>query len=72
MKIKTYSLEDMKERDLEALFQLIYMLGFSSSDYRVVYFGSHSKELKIMNSELHWVLKSISKLRRVKQVNKEA
>ena len=66
MKIKTYSFSGMKQRDVVNLLNVINNLGFGPSDYRVVYFGSHSEELKVVNQELHWMLKSISKLKRRK------
>jgi hypothetical protein len=71
LRVKTYSLGDMKQRDIVNLLNAINMLGFGAQDYRVVYFGSHSKELKVTNQELHWVLKSMSKLRRVKTYSKK-
>lgn len=72
MKIKSYSLEHMKDRDVANLMCVINELGFGPGDFRVIHFGSHSSELKIMNKELHWKLKSMSKLQRMKSDNKRS
>ena len=68
MKVKTYSLNNMKERDMANLFRVIHELGFGPESIRIVYFGSHSKESKLTDQKLHWVLKSLSKISRQKPV----
>ena len=70
MKVKTYSLEDMKDRDMINLFKVIHALGYGPESFRIVYFGSHSREMKVIDQELHWTLKSLSKLTRLKSSDK--
>jgi len=68
MKVKTYSMRNMKHRDIMNIVRMANQLGFGPKDYRVVYFGSHNAELKVMNRELHWFLKSAARLERIKGV----
>ncbi len=64
VRFKTYSMENMKARDVLNLQTSIKKMGFKEDEYKIVYFGSHDIELKVKNQELHWMLKSINKLRR--------
>jgi len=48
--------------------RMVNQLGFGPRDYRVVYFGSHDAELKVVNRELHWFLKSAARLERISGV----
>lgn len=66
MKVKTYSMNNMSHRDIMNVVRMINALGYGPSDYRVVYFGSHKAELKVVNKDLHWFLKSASRLARSK------
>lgn len=60
----------MGDRDVINLATAIAKMGYSQEDYRVVHFGSHQAELKVTNKELHWLLKSMSKLVRQKDMDK--
>ena len=62
---KTYSMAAMKSRDIDNVRKAIKKMGFSTTDYKIVEFGN-SHELKIMSKELHRMIKSMSKLFRVK------
>ncbi len=66
MKIKSYSLSNMKNRDIVNMLNTINKMGYGPDDYRIVHFGSHASELKVMNQELHWMLKSMTKMDRQK------
>jgi len=70
MKIKTYATHILKQRDMENIEMTIKKLGFKKRDYRIVHFGN-LWELKIINKELHWLVKSISKLERIKKVKRK-
>ena len=67
MKIKSYSMSKMKDRDITNLLVVMNEWGYGSNDFRVVHFGSHGVELKVMSQELHWKLKSLSRLERIKK-----
>ena len=62
--VKTYKMKRMKRRDVDNLREAIRALGFSTKDYKIVYYGSHNAELKVVSRDLHWILKSLSKLER--------
>ena len=66
-KIKTYKLAGLKPRDIANVQHAISELGFGPNDYKIVHYGSHHAELKVTSKELHWMLKSISKLERTKR-----
>lgn len=63
---KSYSMDKMKAKDVLNIQEAIKRMGFDSSDYKIVHFGSYGIELKIQNKELHWMIKSITKLQRQK------
>ena len=68
MRIKTYSMSSMNDRDVINMFNVFSTLGFGPMDFRVVHFGSHMTELKVMSKELNWLIKSIVKLKRIKGI----
>ena len=57
----------MKARDVLNLQTAKERMGFNGDDYKIIHFGSHGIELKIRNEELHWMIKSITKLQRQKK-----
>ena len=67
---KSYTMHNLKKRDAINIIEGILLMGFSRDDYRVVYFAEDQSELKITNERLHWVIKSMSKLRRQKNKGK--
>jgi hypothetical protein len=66
-KFKSYTMDRLKARDVLNLQTAISKMGFTSSDYKIVHFGSHGIELKVRNQDLHWMIKSITKLDRKKR-----
>jgi len=60
---KSYKMHGLKSKDVVNVQNGIKAMGFSTDDYTVVHFNS-TAELKIKNSELHWLIKSFSKLER--------
>ena len=62
---KTYSIDGMKPRDVAILIETMESLGFGNDDFRIMHF-KNSMELKVTNRKLHWILKSMSKLRRLR------
>ena len=66
-KFKSYKMSNMKARDVLNLQSAIKKMGYKEGDYKIVHFGSHDIEMKIKNQELHWIIKSITKLQRQKR-----
>lgn len=57
---KKISLSNIKDKDLQRLEKIITKLGYTHSDYRINYFNE-SKELIVLNQELHRDLKTIGR-----------
>jgi len=61
----------MKERDVSNISVAIRKMGFVDTDYKIIHFGANDIELKVTNEELHWFIKSFSKLNRAKTKTKQ-
>ncbi len=66
-RFKSYNMSNMKARDVLNLQSAIKAMGFKEDEYKIVHFGSHDIELKVKSQELHWMIKSITKLHRQKR-----
>lgn len=66
-KVKTYSMYGLKDKDILNIQYIIMKLGFDNNDFRIFNFSDSGSELKIMNEELHWMIKSVTKLQRIKK-----
>ncbi len=65
--VKSISLSDLRDSDVAILKDSIAKMGFSDSDYRIVEYGSHGLEMKVLSPFLHRALKVIRKTKYIKR-----